>query len=144
MRARWLCLPAVLVSLAGPSRSALAQDDVSKFQNRETAIWESVKARQIDAIRKVTARDYVAVYDNGIVDRATELDMIAGVTLRSFSLANFAVRRPDGMTAIVTYKATVEGEAGGQSMSGTYNVLTVWRRSGNAWALQAHSEVKAK
>jgi hypothetical protein len=144
MRASWLCLSAAaLVSLAAPSRSS-AQDDLTKFRNRETAVWESVKNKQIEALRKVFLRDYVGVYDEGIVDRAAELDGISKMTLRSYDLSDFTLRRPDGMTAIVTYKATLDGEVNGQPISGPHNTLTVWRRNGNAWSVQAHTGVKAK
>ena len=56
---------AVLVSLATPSRS-FAQDDLTKFRTRETAVWESVKVKELESIRKVFDQDYLAVYDNGI------------------------------------------------------------------------------
>ena len=143
-RVSWLFLPAaVLVSLATPSRS-FAQDDLTKFRTRETAVWESVKAKELESIRKVFDRDYLAVYDAGINGYAQELDGMSKLILRSFQLSDFKLHRIDALNVAVAYTAVVDGEMEGQSVSGTYHALTMWHRRGNQWMVAAHSEVKAK
>ena len=134
---------AVLVSLATPSRS-FAQDDLTKFRTRETAVWESVKLKELESIRKVFDQDYLAVYDNGINGLAQELDGMSKVTLRSYQLSDFRLHRVDPLNVAVAYTAVVDGEMAGQSLSGTYHALTMWHRRGNQWTVAAHSEVKAK
>jgi hypothetical protein len=147
-RASWLFLPAAAVltlTFALPARSlAQAQDDATKFRNRETAVWESVKNKELESIRKVFDNDYVAVYEDGIVDRSGEVAGMAKMTLRSYKLSDFRIHRVDALNVVVAYKAQVEGDMNGQGMSGAYNALSVWHRNGNAWSVQAHSDVKAK
>ena len=146
-RASWLCLPVVaMVALTIPS-AATAQakaDELTKFRNRETAMWESVKNKELESIRKVFQKDYVAVYDTGIIGVNDELDGISKLTLRDYRVTDVNVRNLDPSTVIVTSKVVVDGDMGGQSMSGTYNAMTVWQRSGNQWYVAAHTEIKAK
>ena len=146
-RASWLCLPVVaMVALTIPS-AATAQakgDELTKFRNRESAVWESVKNKEVESIRKVFQKDNVAVYDNGIVGLNDEIDGISKMTIRDYRLSDVKVRNLDPSTVIVTSKVVVDGDAGGQSMSGTYNSMTVWQRSGNQWYVAAHTEIKAK
>lgn len=145
-RASWLCLPVVaLVALTIPS-AATAQakgDELTKFRNRETAVWESVKNKEVESIRKVFQKDYVAVYDRGIFGLSEEIDGISKLTIRDYRVTDVNVRNLDPSTVIVTSKVVVDGDANGQSMSGTYNAMTVWQRSGNQWYVAAHTEIKA-
>lgn len=136
---------AALLSLAAPTRAiAQSKDDLTKFQNRETAVWEAVKNKELESIRKVFDRNFVSVYDAGISGLTEEMDAMSKVTLRSYRLSDFRLHRIDSQNMIVSYKAVVDGDMSGQSMSGNYNALTVWHRSGNRWSVSAHTEVKAK
>jgi len=136
---------AAMLSIAAPSRAiAQSKDDLTKFQNRETAVWESVKNKELASIRKVFDRNFVSVYDAGIFDLTEELDGMSKVMLRSYRLSDFKLHRIDSQNMIVSYKAVVDGEMSGQSISGNYNALTVWHRSGNRWSVSAHTEVKAR
>ena len=145
-RASWMCLPVVaMVALTIPS-AATAQakaDELTKFRNRETAVWESVKNKEVESIRKVFQKDYVAVYDRGILGLSEEIDGISKLTIRDYRVTDVNVRNLDPSTVIVTSKVVVDGDANGQSMSGTYNAMTVWQRSGNQWYVAAHTEIKA-
>jgi ketosteroid isomerase-like protein len=139
-----LILPlAAVVSFAAPALAQRAADDETKFGNREAAVWEAVKNKQVDALRKVMSDDYVAVYDAGSVGRDDELKGISQMTLRSYRIDDLKVRRIDPSNVIVTYKAVVDGDMNGKSASGTYNAMSVWHRMGNRWNVAAHSEVKA-
>ena len=146
-RASWMCLPVVaMVALTIPS-AATAQargDELTKFRNRETAVWESVKNKEVESIRKVFQKDYVAVYDRGIMGLNDEIDGINKLTIRDYRISDVNVRNLDQSTVIVTSKVVVDGDANGQSMSGTYNSMTVWQRSGNQWYVAAHTEIKAR
>jgi len=134
-----------MVALTIPS-AATAQakgDELTKFRNRETAVWESVKNKEVESIRKVFQKDYVAVYDRGILGLSEEIDGISKLTIRDYRVTDVNVRNLDPSTVIVTSKVVVDGDANGQSMSGTYNAMTVWQRSGNQWYVAAHTEIKA-
>ncbi len=143
-RASWLFLPLALVALGLPSRApAQSRDDLAKFSARETALWASVKDKDLDAMRKVFDKGYVAVYDAGILGLTEELDGVSKTTMRSYQLFDLAVRRVDSQNMLVTCKVTVDADMGTKPLSGTYNSLTLWHRSGNRWYVAAHSEVKA-
>ncbi len=145
-RATWLLLPvAAALSLAAPDRAlAQSKDDVTKFKNRETAVWESVENKEITAIRNVFDKDYTAVYEDGISGIDEEIAGISKMAVRFHQLSNWRIHRLDDLNMIVAYKAVVDGDANGQAMSGTYNALTVWHRRGNQWSVAAHTDVKAK
>jgi hypothetical protein len=140
-----LMLP--LVALVVSSAPAFAQatgDDQAKFTTRETALWGSVKNKEMNALRNTFSGDYVATYDAGIVGRDDELSGIEKLAINSVRLDDVKVRRLDPANVIVTSKATVDGSMDGKSMSGTYNSMTVWHRVGNTWKVAAHTEVKAQ
>jgi hypothetical protein len=136
---------AFAAAFAAPS-SARAQargDEHARFLARETAMWESVQNKQMAPLGRVIASDYAAVYESGIIGRADELAGIEKATLRSVRLDEFKSHHIDADNVLVTYKAVVDGDSNGKSMSGTYNVMTLWHRNGNHWDVAAHSEVKA-
>ena len=139
-----LILPlAAVVSFAAPALAQRAADDETKFGNREAAVWEAVKNKQVDAIKKVMTDDYVGVYDSGTYGRDDELKAISSQTLRSYRVDDLKVHRVDPANVIVTYKAVVDSDMNGKSTSGTYNAMSVWHRIGNRWNVSAHTEVKA-
>ncbi len=145
-RATWLFLPvAAALSFAVPDRAlAQSKDDITKFKNRETAVWESVKNKEVTAIRNVFDKDYTAVYEDGIAGIDEEIAGISKMTLRSYQLSDWRIHRLDDLNMIVAYKVVMDGDANGQALSGSYNALTVWHRRGNQWSVAAHSDVKAK
>jgi ketosteroid isomerase-like protein len=140
-----LMLPlAALVISAAPAFAQARGDDQEKFTTRETALWASVKNKELNAIRNTFSDDYTATYDAGIVGRDDEVAMIGKGTLTSVKLDDVKVHRLDPANVIVTSKATVDGSMDGKSISGTYNTMTVWHRVGNIWKVAAHTEVKAQ
>ena len=145
-RASRLFLPlAALISIGLPHRAlAQAQDDLTKFRNREAATWESVKNKETTSLRKVMTKDYVGMYDQGFSSVDQEMSDIPKMTLRDYRLTDVSVRRLDDVTVLVTSKVVLDGSMGTDSVSGTYNTLTVWHRDGNQWYIAAHSDVKAK
>lgn len=62
--------------------------------------------------------------------------------MKSFSLSDFTVVMSDANTAIVTYKAKVEGAADGKDISGDYNGGSVWQMKNAEWHAIFHSDMK--
>jgi hypothetical protein len=141
--ARLVVLFAAVAAVASPAAGQTRGTDTDKFLSRESALWGAVKNRQTDALRRVFADGYVAVYDQGVVGKSDELAGISQSTLRSVRLDDVKVHRLDDANVIVTYKAMVDGDHDGKSVAGTYNTMTLWHRRGNSWDVAAHSEVKA-
>lgn len=133
-----------LLSIAAPMRSLAQQGDDAKFRERESAVWESVKNKEVGSIRKVFSRNYVGVYDTGIATLNQEIEGMSKLTLRSYRLSDFTIRRLDGLNVLVAYRTVLDGDMGAESVSGTYNAATVWHRIGNQWTVAAHTQVKAR
>ena len=137
---RMLFLVATAMLSAAP---ALARP--MTMQARETAVWQSVKDQQIDTFAAYLAPNYVAVYDDGIHDKATEVEFVRGQTLRGFRMGNFTSRTIDGgEDVLLTYRIDVRGNKGKTNFSGRYWATSLWHRSGKSWSLVYHSDVKAK
>jgi hypothetical protein len=138
-----LLLPvAALVVTAAPTFAQAKGDDHAKFTTRETAVWESVKNKEVESLRKVMSDDYTATYDAGTMGVDDELKGIGQTELHSYKLDDVKVHRIDPANVIVTAKVAVDANMAGKNTSGTYNTMTVWHRVGNAWRIAAHTEVK--
>ena len=135
---------AVLAASAAPALAQSKGDDRTKFTDRENALWSSVANKRMDAIKSAFSDDYIATYDSGIIGRDDELKGIAKGNIKNVRLDDVQVHRLDPSNVIVTSKAVVDGDMEGKSISGTYNTMTVWHRSGNRWNVAAHTEVKAQ
>ena len=132
---------ATLLSLGAAQTFAQATDE---FVARETSVWQAVKDKRLDAFTVALDTSVVAVYADGIHTRAAEVASVRQANLRSFTLTEFATRHLDPRTTLLTYRAVVAGDAGGQDFSGTYWVASLWRRVGNQWKTAFHTEVKAQ
>lgn len=65
-------------------------------------------------------------------------------SLRSFKLEKLATRRLDVQTELLTYQLTVQGDAGGNDISGSYWATSLWHSVNGKWLLQWHTETKAQ
>lgn len=132
---------AASVALAGSAAAAKP----TSLEQRENAVWQSVKAQQIDRFAANLAPNYVAVYESGVLDRAGEISSVRGQKIESFNISNFRARPIDrGEDVLVTYKIDVRGSKGATVYSGRYWATSLWHRSGSAWSLVYHSDVPAK
>ena len=137
----WIFLLASLLPVGAAQAVAQATDE---FIVRETAVWQAVKDKRLDAFTGALDTGVVAVYADGIHTRAAEVASVRQANLRSFTLTEFATRHLDPRTTLLTYRAIVAGDAGGQDFSGTYWVSSLWRKAGGQWKTVFHTEVKAR
>ena len=134
-----------LVAAAGALAAAPAVAKPMTAPPRETAVWQSVKDQQINRFAAYLAPSYVAVYEDGIHDKATEVEFVRGQNLRGFRMGNFSSRTIDGgEDVLLTYMIDVRGTKGKTNFSGRYWATSLWHRSGRNWTLVYHSDVKAK
>jgi len=133
-------LLATLLAVNAAQAFAQATDE---FVARETAVWQTVKDKRLDAFAAALDSSVVAVYADGIHTRAAEVASVRQTNLRSFTLTAFATRHLDPAMTLLTYRAVVAGDAGGQDFSGTYWVASLWRKVGGQWKTVFHTEVKA-
>ena len=101
-----LPIAAVVVALVVSTTSAVAQqapgDDQAKFTTRESAMWASVKNKEVTAIRNTLSDDYTATYDAGIVGKDDEIASISKAQLTSVRLDDVKAHRLDNANVIVT------------------------------------------
>jgi hypothetical protein len=110
---------------------------------RETAVWNAVKAKRMAEFKVSMPANFVGMYSWGINDRAAELRVVGNQTLHSFALANFHSVMVDPDTMLVTYIAEVKGTEDKKDFSGRYWNTSLWHRSGGKWLNVYHSEAKA-
>ena len=111
---------------------------------REIAVWNAVKAKQMDVFAASMSPNFVGAYSWGMDDREKELRIIRNQTLRSFALGNFQTHMVDPDNMLVTYTADVLGTEDNTSFSGRYWNTTLWHRAGDKWLTVYHGEAKAK
>ena len=111
---------------------------------RETAVWDAVKAKQMDIFAASMSPDFVGVYSEGTHDRARELEVVRIQRLRSFSIGNFNARMVDANDLLTTYSADVRGTYKGASFSGRYWNTSLWHRERGRWLTVFHGEAKER
>jgi hypothetical protein len=112
--------------------------------DRENALWEIVKNKQVDAFRKYYADNYSGVSSDGVTDINLEVECVRIVDLKEYSLSDTKVVFPNKATAVLTYKVTVRGSFQGQDISGVYYASSVWVNQGGKWLAILHTEAKSQ
>ena len=116
-------LATIAISFAAPDKNKEA------IISKEKAAWQAFKDKKADEFKKLVSADLVTVYADGMHSMQKELDIMAKMDMKSFSLSDFNVTFAGPDTAMITYKATVKSTSGGNKISGTYNAGSVWRMS---------------
>jgi hypothetical protein len=131
-------------SVAKTTSKATSQSSPEKAViDREKALWEIVKKKQVEEFRKYYVDNYMGVSSDGIRDINQEVEGVRIVELRSYSLADMKLVFPNKATAILTYKVTVQGSFQGQDFSGVYYCSSVWVDQRGTWLAVLHTEAKA-
>jgi hypothetical protein len=112
--------------------------------DREKALWEIVKNKQVEAYKTYYADNFSAVYSDGVKDINQEVEGVRIVDLKDYSLTETKVVFPNKVTAVLTYKVTVHGSFKGEDISGVYYASSVWVKQGGKWLAILHTEAKAQ
>lgn len=133
---------AILAGFTALAAASTLAAPVTALQ-RENAIWQSVRDKNIGSFAAKLAPDFVSVYGDGINDKSGELAGIRGIDLRSFAISDFRVRRVNPRDELVTYLLDMHAAAGKADISGRFWTTSLWHRQGGDWTIIYHSEVKA-
>jgi hypothetical protein len=135
----------IVISLAfiGALSMSAAAAPMTALQ-RETAVWNDVKAKRMDAFAASMSPNFVGVYSEGTHDRARELGVVRTQILRGFAIRNFHTLMVDPADMLVTYSADVKGTYKGESFSGRYWNTSLWHQSGGRWLTVYHGEAKVR
>jgi hypothetical protein len=122
---------------------ANASPEADMIIAKEKAAWQAFKDKKVDDFKKLLAPNMVAVYSDGFFTLQRELDLMAKVDMKSFSLSDINVTMTDADTAIITCKAKVESSMAGKDTSHESNSASVWKKTGGEWHAIFHADMKA-
>lgn len=132
-----------------PKKTGASAASNSLAQNLESRIrqgWADFKDKKKDAYVAGLTDDATEVWieGKGAYDKAAVLREMDNLNLNSYSLSDFKVTQLGPGAALVTYRAKVEGTAGGQSFNSNMEVTQVLVKRGGQWKeLRYHeSEIK--
>ncbi len=120
---------------------SIAAPDKDTMMAKEKAAWQAFKDKKADDFKKLVSADLVAVYNDGIVNMQQEVDRMAKVDIKSFSFSDFTLTMTNADTVMVSYKAKVEGTAGGKDISGDSNCGSVWQMKDGEWRAIFHTDM---
>ncbi|HEY2714427.1 MAG TPA: nuclear transport factor 2 family protein [Chthoniobacterales bacterium] len=130
-----------LITSAGTA-FATATPDEAAIVAKENAIWDAAQHKRLDQFQQLVAPTVRAVFADGIMTMANELQAIPKRTMKSVRLGNFNVVLADWLIAIVTYLATVETASGGNETSATSNCGSLWQMQYGRWQAIFHGEAE--
>ena len=118
------------------------QED-SSLVARERAMWKALQERDTLTFQR-TMGSLVDVDAVGIrrTNSASVARYVTQCKVVGHSLSDFQIAR-DSLTAVVTYKATVDETCWGQKGPSPLHVMTVYERASTGWIPVAHSETPA-
>jgi hypothetical protein len=125
---------ATAISFAAPDKDAII--------SKEKAAWQAFKDKKADEFKKLVSADLVTVYADGMHSMQEELDIMMKTEVKSFELSDFNVTFAGADTAMITYKATIQGTTAGKDTSGTYNAGSVWHMANGQWMAIFHTDSK--
>jgi hypothetical protein len=134
----------ICLGQASPSKADKSVTKDAAITESEKSAWEAYKNKQTDAFKKYLATDYSGVYADGVKNVDKEVADMEKSELRDYSLSDMKVGFPSADVAVTTYKATLQGSSGGQDISGTYNVASVWVKKGGKWLVVFHTDAKSQ
>src|SRR5580704_12780283 len=106
----------------------------------ERSFWEDVKDKNWDQLSGHVADNYLVTTSQGAMDRATALERLRHMDLKSYSLAKVKAEL-NGNTFVVTYQLTLEGEIDDKPISpDPVRMMTVWQQQKRGWVAIARSE----
>lgn len=149
-RMRWLALTAVLTffaaaSITGAGKPRQQGDAVARPEQLKKGLaeqiialekqgWEDLKKHDIDPMARLLAEDYVAIDEDGPVDKAGNLKQLANLVLNDYTLDNIKVTVFSPDAVLLTYKGTSKGTYQGQDLGPKpYYYGSLYVRRGGQW-----------
>jgi hypothetical protein len=105
----------------------------------ERILWNEVKARRMEVVRRKLASSFVFTGPEGTLNRDQYVQELTRMHVTSYSITNVAAQ-PNGPDWVVSYTLTVTGNAGAFP-SGPMHVMTVWQQAGSQWIAIAQAVV---
>jgi hypothetical protein len=151
MRSR---LPLFVAALLATSTLCIAQTDMtSKSKAKEAsgghsdqalidnsrAVWEAYKARDVAAMKALTAEEYAANALTGPSNLQQDIDTIAKLTIEAFTIDEPKVTWLTKDVGILRYKCDLKGSYDGKTFKPVY-ATEVWVNRGGKWKIASYTE----
>ncbi len=111
--------------------------------DREKAVWEAIRTRQIEKLRTLFASEYTAIYPTGVRDLQKELDQSATGYLTQYSIEPLRLTRANDNLVVLLYRVTTTIVENGQKKPINLHASSVWVKRGNAWKVLFHTAMPA-
>jgi Domain of unknown function (DUF4440) len=137
---RVLVAVALLLSLASAAtaqekQQATKSGAVPPLEVQERKLWEAFKNKDKATLSALLDGGF-RQFEEGLStfgDKKTEVNVVDGFELISYTLNEFTVKSIGPNAALVTYIAQYEGKSGGEISKGKSVFGEVWIRAGNEW-----------
>lgn len=135
---------AIAAFFASTLLALAAPPDAATMEAKEKSVWQAVKDKKMDDFKNFLADNFVAVYSDGVYDKAHEVETVAKIDTKSFAMSDFKLTTTDPDTAIVTYMCKIESTVDGKDVSGDYNCASIWQMKNGKWQAVFHTDMKAE
>ncbi|MFN7947453.1 MAG: nuclear transport factor 2 family protein [Blastocatellia bacterium] len=139
--------PAAAGSAASPTASAAALNlaEMEKTViDLEKKSWELYRSRNAEAVRKLNAPGYRAIYQGEIKDGEVDIQGMTDYDIKSQTFSDMKVTFPVRDTAILTYKYTQTAAYKGKDNSGSYVAAAAWVNINGEWKQSFYTDAKAE
>ncbi|MCA1620161.1 MAG: nuclear transport factor 2 family protein [Acidobacteria bacterium] len=126
--------PAASPSASPAASPAATPAAPASATDAEKAVWEAIKAKNIDAFAGYILPEALEVEPEGVFDKATQVKMIAMFDGSKFTQSDFKETKFDADATLVTY--TVKGPVAGKNVTEYHS--TIWTNRGGQWRAAFH------
>lgn len=104
-------------------------------------LWADFAEADLAALGARMPEGFQSVHESGASDRAGELEILKGLKLGDYALADFRITQ-EGDTLIATYSVTVSETINGQRLDkAPAPRLSIFRKTGDTWQWIAHANL---
>jgi Domain of unknown function (DUF4440) len=147
-------IPLVVITLLATATLCLAQTDAdskSKSKNaggnsldqtiinKSKETWEAYKSKNLEAMKALTAPDYVSYSQAGPSNLEQDIATIAKLTIESYTQDDPKVSMATKDVAILRYKCDLKGSFDGKPFKPVY-ATEVWVNRGGKWQIISYTE----
>lgn len=139
----WLGQPTSASGQQRPEKAAVVRSDdlMDTLMTMEKRSWEATKKKDIEALRKLCAQDYVAIISDG--SRLTFDEFMALFPLfevKSYAMSDARVLPIGPDVAILVYKAKTNTALLGMSVKEETQISSTWARRNGEWRTVLYQE----
>ena len=139
LAAATLCIAQTAASSKSKSKNAGGNSLDQMIINKSKEVWEAYKSRNIEAMKALTAEDYVAYALTGPSNLQQDIATIDKLTIESYTLDDPKVSKATKDVAILRYKWHLKGSFDGKPFKPVY-ATEVWVNRGGKWRIVSYTE----